>query len=105
MTRIAASIALGLLASMLLIVVLLGIGQVTGQGFVFGIYVLSVWPAVTVLEWLVPDQLVYALVPDGGAPATALLVLVGGFLQWGTIFSAACWLLWGRNMAGNRYEE
>ena len=105
MRCVVASIGLGLLTSALLIVVLLGISQVTGQGFVFGVYVLSVWPAVAVVEWVVPDNLMYALVPDGGAPATFLFVLVGGFLQWGAVFSAAYWFLWCRNKSKNRYEE
>ena len=54
-----------------------------------------IWPGqalMPVLGWALPDRLIYALVPDGGAPAALLVVLLGSSFTWGAAF-LAIWTL------------
>lgn len=56
------------------------------------------WPGTYVgaaLARLVSSSLMYFVVPEGGAPAFLLLVLIGAFVSW-TILFAACQTLWSR---------
>jgi hypothetical protein len=41
-----------------------------------------------VIEPLVPDSVIYWLVPNGGAPAGVLLIMFGAFLFWSAAFGA-----------------
>jgi len=45
------------------------------------------------LSFLLPSQLVYTIVPDGGGPALVLLALIGTLIFWTSVFTAAQ-LIW-----------
>lgn len=54
------------------------------------------WPGTIVgsaLAKVVPSAWMYGIVPEGGAPAFLLLVLIGSFLSWGLLF-VVCQALW-----------
>jgi hypothetical protein len=62
------------------------------------------WPGTYVgaaLARLVPLSLMYCVVPEGGAPAFLLLVLIGAFVSWAILF-AACQTLWSRYKQGKK---
>jgi hypothetical protein len=47
------------------------------------------WPGPNVaplLSKIIPTAVVYRLVPDGGAPAFLMLILVGAFVSWTVLF-------------------
>jgi hypothetical protein len=51
------------------------------------------WPGIQLIPALgraVPDAFVYALIPEGGAPAGLALILTGSLLTWG-IVSVLAW--------------
>ena len=48
------------------------------------------WPgnlAAPILGKIIPTAAVYWLVPEGGAPAYLLLILVGAFASWAALFT------------------
>jgi hypothetical protein len=54
-----------------------------------GVYITPATLLEPVIEPLIPSAVVYWLVPDGGAPAALLLILVCTLLFWTTVFGVA----------------
>jgi hypothetical protein len=67
-----------------------------------GMYITPAKLFLPVMVRFIPSKLVYWLVPDGGAPAGVLLILVSAALFWAIIFGVtyfACATVGRRNTA------
>ena len=62
-----------------------------------------VWPGFKIAPFLaivIPSQVFYWLVPEGGGSAFILLVVIGAFIVWALVFTAialAVYRVWGPN--------
>jgi hypothetical protein len=65
------------------------------------LYILSSAPGAYLVGALIPTRFLYWLAPEGGAPAGIFVVLLGAFLQWGTVLSALVFWLLRRKMSSN----
>jgi hypothetical protein len=79
-----------------------GLGTLTfalGRFFdAFGIYLAPAGKVIVVVGPIIPDSVVYWLIPNGGAPAGVLLVVISAMFFWTVLFGGVhfAWTSLGR---------
>jgi hypothetical protein len=77
---------------------------IAGNEATFGALVLFATPTVSFLNWNVPGDFWYWLAPEGGGPATVLILIISAWVQLTILFAVLGYfiMLWRSNFTFKR---